>query len=54
MAQVCRKQYNSAAELEIHLDSYDHHHRKVLLSHCIILDFTFQAVLNVFSFDCVL
>ena len=32
MAQVCRKQYNSAAELEIHLDSYDHHHRKVLLS----------------------
>lgn len=28
--QVCCKQYKSIAELEEHLSSYDHHHRKRL------------------------
>jgi hypothetical protein len=27
--QVCRKQYQTAMELEEHLSSYDHHHTKV-------------------------
>lgn len=27
--QTCHKQYKSAAELDTHLSSYDHHHRKV-------------------------
>jgi len=26
--QVCHKQYKNAAELETHLSSYDHHHKK--------------------------
>lgn len=28
-AQTCHKQYKSAAELDTHLSSYDHHHKKV-------------------------
>ena len=27
--QTCHKQYKTAAELETHLSSYDHHHKKV-------------------------
>lgn len=27
--QTCHKQYEKAAELEVHLSSYDHHHKKV-------------------------
>lgn len=27
--QVCSKQYQTAMELEEHLSSYDHHHKKV-------------------------
>ena len=27
--QTCSKQYKTAGELEVHLSSYDHHHRKV-------------------------
>lgn len=27
-AQTCHKQYKTAAELETHLSSYDHHHKK--------------------------
>ncbi len=26
--QTCHKQYKTAAELETHLSSYDHHHKK--------------------------
>ncbi|KAK9796669.1 hypothetical protein WJX73_003521 [Symbiochloris irregularis] len=29
--ETCHKQYNSASELEVHLSSYDHHHRKRLI-----------------------
>lgn len=29
MVQTCHKQYKTAAELETHLSSYDHHHKKV-------------------------
>ena len=29
--QTCHKQYKTAAELETHLSSYDHHHKKVCL-----------------------
>ena len=29
-AQTCEKQYKSIAELEEHLSSYDHHHKKRL------------------------
>lgn len=29
--QTCHKQYKSAAELDTHLSSYDHHHKKVSL-----------------------
>ena len=28
--QVCHKQYHAAHEMEEHLSSYDHHHRKRL------------------------
>ena len=28
--QICRKQYQAATEMEEHLSSYDHHHRKRL------------------------
>jgi hypothetical protein len=27
--QLCNKQYNTAMEIENHLSSYDHHHKKV-------------------------
>lgn len=27
--QICTKQYKNAREMEEHLSSYDHHHRKV-------------------------
>lgn len=27
--QLCNKQYKTAMELETHLSSYDHHHKKV-------------------------
>ena len=27
--QTCSKQYKNAAEMEAHLSSYDHHHKKV-------------------------
>ena len=27
--QTCGKQYKNAAEMEAHLSSYDHHHKKV-------------------------
>ena len=27
--QTCQKQYKSATEMETHLSSYDHHHKKV-------------------------
>lgn len=30
VAQICRKQYQFAHEMEEHLSSYDHHHRKRL------------------------
>jgi len=33
LAQVCHKQYSSASEMEVHLSSYDHHHKKVCPSH---------------------
>ena len=26
--QTCAKQYKTAGELEVHLSSYDHHHKK--------------------------
>ena len=29
-SQTCAKQYKTAGELEVHLSSYDHHHKKVL------------------------
>jgi hypothetical protein len=29
IVQVCSKQYQTAMELEEHLSSYDHHHKKV-------------------------
>ena len=29
MLQICSKQYNTAMELDAHLSSYDHHHKKV-------------------------
>ena len=33
--QTCAKQYKTAGELEVHLSSYDHHHKKVIaLLHC--------------------
>lgn len=31
MAQVCSKQYSSASEMDVHLSSYDHHHKKRLI-----------------------
>lgn len=31
--QVCNKQYTTAMELEEHLSSYDHHHKKVRMLH---------------------
>ena len=36
IAQICHKQYKSATEMETHLSSYDHHHKKVqwLLKNC--------------------
>jgi len=35
IVQTCHKQYKSAAELDTHLSSYDHHHKKVsLVMHC--------------------
>eukprot|EP00955_Chlamydomonas_euryale_P029773 313664-Chlamydomonas_euryale.AAC.2 len=30
-AQICDKQYTKAMELDAHLSSYDHHHRKRLV-----------------------
>jgi hypothetical protein len=27
--ELCNKQYKKASEMEMHLSSYDHHHRKV-------------------------
>lgn len=30
MPQICHKQYKQASEMEAHLSSYDHHHRKRL------------------------
>lgn len=30
--QTCSKQYKNAAEMEAHLSSYDHHHKKVGLT----------------------
>ncbi len=35
--QTCHKQYEKAAELEVHLSSYDHHHKKVGVSSAIII-----------------
>ena len=29
IVQTCHKQYKSATEMETHLSSYDHHHKKV-------------------------
>lgn len=34
--QLCHKQYKTAMELETHLSSYDHHHKKV--TRCCALD----------------
>ena len=36
IVQICHKQYKSATEMETHLSSYDHHHKKVqwLLKGC--------------------
>ncbi len=33
--QLCNKQYNTAMEIENHLSSYDHHHKKVTAAACI-------------------
>lgn len=30
--QTCGKQYKNAAEMEAHLSSYDHHHKKVSMN----------------------
>lgn len=37
-SQTCHKQYEKAAELEVHLSSYDHHHKKVLLKNFAITE----------------
>ena len=35
IVQTCHKQYKSATEMETHLSSYDHHHKKV---QCLLKD----------------
>ena len=34
--QTCSKQYKNAAEMEAHLSSYDHHHKKVSMDICTV------------------
>jgi hypothetical protein len=50
--QTCHKQYKTATEMEVHLSSYDHHHKKVgvpdnsqsLLGHLLCLCSQFREV----------
>ena len=49
--QTCHKQYKSAAELDTHLSSYDHHHKKVglLVLPTILNSGTVPRALSVFE-----
>lgn len=50
LSQTCQKQYKSATEMETHLSSYDHHHKKASPA-CLHERLTNKGLYCVDSFD---